>query len=193
MRRTYSNLLQKKSWKSEITNFVDLKWNPKCQASQRALPRPLSRPSLSMISRVSICCASVCVCVCMFLSSLNSTRLSSLHSLLGIVVYEYSCYTRSFICSHYNYQRPRGAKGPKDINNNNRDSNNTYAICLNSTWPECWIALDMGNGTRQQARSSEWNSGVRRMKKATKWGNGIAVSLSCYTNKLILGPDVPNV
>lgn len=162
MRRTYSNLLQKKSWKSEITNFVDLKWNPKCQASQRALPRPLSRPSLSMISRVSICCASVCVCVCMFLSSLNSTRLSSLHSLLGIVVYEYSCYTRSFICSHYNYQRPRGTKGPKDINNNNRDSNNTYAICLNSTWPECWRALDMGNGTRQQARSSEWNSGEGR-------------------------------
>lgn len=157
----------------------------------------LSCPSLSMISRVSICCVSVCcVCVCMVLSSLNLARLSSLHSLLGIVVYEYSCYTRSFICSHYNYQRPWGAKGPKDINNNsnnNWDSNNTYAICLNSTWPECWMALDMGNGARQQARSSEWNSGEWRMKEATKWDNGIAVSLSCYTNKLILGPDVPNV
>lgn len=40
------------------------------------------------------------------------------------------------------------------------------------------MALDMGHGT--------WGNGTRqRTEETTKWDNGIAVSLSCYTNKLI--------
>lgn len=117
---------------------------------------------LSMISSVFICYTCVCVFVCV-----NVLVQPQLPALIAghPVVYEYSCYTRSFICSHYNYQRPRGAKGPKDIDNNNNNSssrrrrnNNTYAICLNSTWPECWIALDMRHG------ETGHDSGQRRLQ-----------------------------
>lgn len=205
MRSTYSNLLQKKSRKSEITNFVDLKWNPKCQASQRALPRPLSRPSLSMISRVSICCASECVlwvCVCVHVlvqPQLDSSELPALiaghchvwifvlHSLVYLLALQLPKAPRSERTQGHQQQQQQKQQQQQRLQQHVRNLFEQHLARV----------LDgSGHGKRDTTAGQEFwvkQRGGKRVKKATKWGNGIAVSLSCYTNKLILGPDVPNV
>lgn len=109
-----------------------------------------------------------CICIlCNWMSCMSlciTHKLSSLYSMLGTGVYEYSCFTWSFICLHYNHQRSKGPKRHIHVRN-------LFEQHLAKNTPSVEVGWSGGELGRVRCQGLEINS--------------VVVSLSCYTNKLI--------